>query len=198
MAEMTPLATMNDLDSYHVGYKGQEKLAEKLLQSVSASIRSAAGQPISSGTYTVTIPSEASRKLDLPTRPVTGVSSVTLDGEAIKDWTLLGNVLYREGMWHTPGQVPVPVTVTFTAGYNPVPEDIVRLVCSFVSAGLVQDEAGGPGAHRDMAYERIDDAQVGYRQGTDEVVDATELPKATKDALRARFGSPGISIGVFR
>lgn len=198
MADMTALAATSDLDSYRIEYAGREDLAGRLLASVSSSIRAAAGQPISKGTYTVTIPSEASRKLDLPTRPVTDVASVALDGHIIEDWKLLGNALYREGMWHMPGQTPVPVTVTFTAGYDPVPEDVVRLVCSFVAAGLVQDESGGPGAHRDMAYERIDDGQVGYRQGADEVVDATELPKATKDALRARFGSPGISIGVFR
>ena len=198
MTAFEPLAALDDLTGFGIDFSEREDVAQNLLASVSYAVRTAAGQPISKGTYTVDMPSEASRKLDLPSRPVLSVDSVLLDGKEIDDWKLFGNALYREGMWHIPGRIPRLVTVTLTSGYDPVPPDIVRLVCAFTAAGLVQDENGGPGAHRDMAYERIDDGQVGYRQGTDEVVDATELPKETRDMLRARFGSPGISIGVFR
>lgn len=194
---MTPLATASDLTSYGIETTNT-LLVDRLLASVSSAVRAAAGSPISRGTWTVTIPSEASRKLDLPSRPVLSVESVSVDGIPVSDWRLYGSALYREKMWSVPSAIPVPVTVTFTAGYEPVPEDIVRLVCTYVAAGLVQQTQGGPGAHRDIAYERVDDAQVGYRQGGDEIVDATELPEATRKSLRSRFGSPGVNVGVFK
>ena len=45
--------------------------------------------------------------------------------------------------------------------------DVENLVVSeaFVNPGLVQQSNGGPGAHRDESYARIDDVQIGYRQG---------------------------------
>ena len=194
---MDTLATVKDLDSYGIEY-ADEKLAGKLLESVSAAVRDAAGCPITRGEYTVTIPGETSRRLDLPMRPVISVSRVLMDGEQTGDWKLLGNALYRESLWSLPNTVPCSVTVTMLAGYDPIPPDIVRLVCSMVAAGLVQQSNGGPGAHRDESYARIDDVQIGYRQGDSEIIDALELPEGTKRALRNRFGMRGIAIGVFR
>ena len=54
---MDTLATIKDLDSYGIEY-ADEKLADKLLESVSAAVRDAAGCPITRGEYTVTIPGE--------------------------------------------------------------------------------------------------------------------------------------------
>lgn len=192
------LATTTDLDRFGIDYKGRDIQAQAMLESVSSEVRSAAGQPITLGTYTVSIPSEASRKLDLPSRPVVSVESVKMEGEEITGWKLLGNALYGERMWHQEGETPRLMTITYTAGYKTVPQDIVRLVCAFVASGLAQDAAGGPGAHRDQAYVRADDVQIGYRQGGEEVIDALSLPETTRTMLRTRFGSPGISIGVFR
>ena len=50
-----------------------------------------------------------------------------------------------------------------------------------VAAGLVQQSNGGPGAHRDESYARIDDVQIGYRQGDSEIIDALELPEARNE-----------------
>ena len=196
---MEPLATLNDLNTYKVDHEGKDELAQGLLASVSSAIREAAGCPITLGTYTVSIPSEQSRKLDLPCKAVRDVQSVTVAGEPCDDWVRFGSALYRDRPWGPFNQPPVPVEVTFTAGWDPVPADIVRLCCAYVAAGLSQQEDGGPGAHRGVAYERIDDAQVGYVQGSGaDVIDATELPEATRRSLRRRFGMPGCSIGVFR
>ncbi len=82
---MDTLATVKDLDSYGIEY-ADEKLAGKLLESVSAAVRDAAGCPITRGEYTVTIPGETSRRLDLPMRPVISVSRVLMDGEQTGDW----------------------------------------------------------------------------------------------------------------
>lgn len=131
---MDTLATIKDLDSYGIEY-ADGKLAGKLLESVSAAVRDAAGCPITRGEYTVTIPGETSRRLDLPMRPVISVSRVLMDGEETGDWKLLGNALYRESLWSLPNMVPRSITVTMLAGYDPIPPDIVRLVCSMVAAG---------------------------------------------------------------
>lgn len=78
---MSPLATLKDLDNNGIDHADNDALAERLLESVSAQIRDAAGSPISLGEYTFTIPSEQSRKLDLPCKPVRNVSKVLVDGE---------------------------------------------------------------------------------------------------------------------
>jgi hypothetical protein len=196
---MQALATTDDLKAYGITVTEEnEKLAKRLLDSVSSAVRDAAGCPITLGEYTVDLPSEQSRKLDLPCKAVQDVSRVLVDGEPVDDWRLYGSALYREDFWGPVNGIPRTVTITFEAGWNPIPEDIVRLCCAYVSAGLIQQDDGGPGAHRGLSYERIDDAQTGYTQGDTELVDATELPEATKRGLKRRFGIRGVNIGVFR
>lgn len=196
---MDALATIADLDRYGIDYSDNESIAQNLLASVSAAVRAAAGCPISIADTTITIPSTDSRRLQLPVKAVRKVYSVKIDGEEITDWKFLGGALYRECPWNYPKNLPHSVTINLAAGWDPVPEDIVRLVCSMVAAGINQQKDGGPGAHRAEAYARIDDVQIGYRQGGSEVIDAVELPDSTRNVLRQRFGGPGaISIGVFR
>ena len=185
---MTALATLDDLKSNGIEVT-DEQTATSLLDSVSDAVRSAAGCPITLGEWTVDIPGEQSRKLDLPCKAVRSVSRVLIDGKTVYDWRLLGSSLYREEPWSPFGRIPSVVTVTFTGGWNPIPADVVRLVCSYVAAGLHQLEDGGPGAHVGVSYERVDDAQVGYTQGDSTQIDVTELPEATKRRLRNRFGA---------
>lgn len=192
------LATLKDLDKYHVAYEGRETLAKSLLAAVSAAVRAAAMNPIKKQALTVTIPAGQTRALRLPAQPVISVESVQIQGEPLDGWMLVGGSLWLDHDWAGEGHVPTPVTVSFTAGFKTVPEDIIRLVCSFVAAGLTQDADGGPGAHRGLAYERVDDVQFGYQQGNAEVVDACELPKATQEYLRRRFSGGITSVGVLR
>lgn len=133
---MDTLATIKDLDSYGIEY-ADEKLAGKLLESVSAAVRDAAGCPITRGEYTVTIPGETSRRLDLPMRPVISVSRVLMDGEQTGDWKLLGNALYRESLWSLPNMVPRSITVTMLAGYDPIP----RTSCASCAAWSQPDSS---------------------------------------------------------
>lgn len=194
---MTALATLADLESYGIDVT-DEQAASSLLDSVSDAVRSAAGCLITFGEWTVDIPGEQSRKLDLPCRAVRSVSKVLVDGKPVDDWRLLGSSLYREEPWSPFGRIPSVVTVTFTGGWKPIPADIVRLVCSYTAAGLHQLEDGGPGAHVGVSYERVDDAQVGYAPSNETQIDVTELPESTKRSLRNRFGANVTSIGVFR
>ena len=183
---MTALATLDDLKRNGIEVT-DEQTAFSLLDSVSEAVRSAAGCPITLGEWTVDLPGEQSRKLDLPCRAVRDVSKVLVDGQPIEDWKLFGSSLYREEPWSTFGGIPSTVTVTFRGGWDPIPADIVRLVCSYVAAG----------AHAGIAYERLDDAQVGYTHDGAQI-DVTELPEATRRSLRNRFGANVSSIGVFR
>ena len=110
---MTALATLDDLK--HNGIEvTDEQTATSLLDSVSDAVRSAAGCPITLGEWTVDIPGEQSRKLDLPCRAVRSVSKVLIDGKTVDDWRLLGSALYREEPWSPFGRIPSVVTVTFT------------------------------------------------------------------------------------
>ena len=93
---MTALATLDDLKSNGIEVI-DEQTATSLLDSVSDAVRSAAGCPITLGEWTVDIPGEQSRKLDLPCKAVRSVSRVLIDGKTVYDWRLLGSSLYREG-----------------------------------------------------------------------------------------------------
>ena len=117
---MTALATLDDLKSNGIEVT-DEQTATSLLDSVSDAVRSAAGCPITLGEWTVDIPGEQSRKLDLPCKAVRSVSRVLIDGKTVYDWRLLGSSLYREEPWSPFGRIPSVVTVTFTGGWNPIP-----------------------------------------------------------------------------
>jgi len=194
---LEPLATVADLAALNIDVS-DGGLAESLLTSVSAAIREAAGTPISRTTSTVRFATEASRRIELPARPVVTVGTVLLDGQPLvagTDYVVRDGHLWRLGgrPWHDYGRVPRELEVTFTHGYDPIPPDIVRTVCVYVAAGIAAAADGFEG-HRGLQYRSIDDAREGFLSGADEIVDPTELTERTKAALRARFG--GGRIGV--
>src|SRR5690625_7223461 len=88
----------------------------------------------------------------LPGGPLREVASVTVDGKPVTDWRLLDGRLWRPYGW---GGAHVPIEGTYTHGYDPVPADIVRMVCMFVSAGLHAAEDGfgeiGSASWRELA-----------------------------------------------
>lgn len=190
---LDPLATVADLSAYSVDTTNMA-LVTALLASVSEAVREAAGSPISSVTSTITLTGSRERWLALPGGPVTAVTAVSLDGEPVADWRLRDGRLWRRCGWQGWCE-PSEVDVTYTHGLAVVPADIVRLVCMYVAAGVAQ---GGSGYDsRNKAYERIDDYQVGFLQGGDEVVDHTELTQRTKDDLAARFGGGAYVTGDY-
>ena len=117
---MTALATLADLKSYGIDVT-DEQTALSLLDSVSDAVRSAAGCPITLGEWTVDLPGEQSRKLDLPCKAVRSVSKVLIDGQPVEDWRFFGSSLYRDEPWSPFGGIPSTITVTFTGGWKPVP-----------------------------------------------------------------------------
>ena len=87
----------------------------------------------------------------LPERPVVSVSSVTIDGEPLEvNWTLDGDHLVHRFGW----PLQARVVVTYTHGYEPVPDAIKEVVLGAVVRGWVN-----PG---NVMSERLGQAQMTY------------------------------------
>lgn len=184
---LAPLATTADLDARGVDSTG----ADWALDAASAAVRSAAGRvTISQHTGTVYTDGTCDQRLPVPGWAITAVTDVQLDGVTVTDWRYTDGRtrLWRATGWQ-PGYEPVEVTMTVTQGVAEVPADIIDLVCA-LAAGALRDVAEGRfGASRGLAYERIDDYQVGFRQGDGEILSPVELTEATRQMLRQRFGN---------
>lgn len=126
--------------------------ADLLLAGATARIRALTGQWISEVVDDVfTTDAPLSQVLLLPERPVTAVSSVTVDGVAVTDWTLRGSRLRRPHPWaphhhHLHHHVcPVAeVVVTYTHGYSPDSEglDLARDACMALAGWARGNTAG--------------------------------------------------------
>src|SRR5690625_6304226 len=96
---LEPLASVSDLSVYNVD-TSDTALVERLLESVSAAVRDAAGVPITKTTSTVTMWTEPSKRVELPALPVQSVDEVRLNGELGTRCVLRGGSLV--------GDVPCP------------------------------------------------------------------------------------------
>src|SRR5690606_41864707 len=76
-------------------------------------------QRLVQATDTISLVGTTESWLPLPERPVTEVSSVSLDGQPIDDWQLHGSRLWRPDGWAASAYEPTTVEVTYTHGYPP-------------------------------------------------------------------------------
>jgi hypothetical protein len=195
---LAPLAAKADLDARGIDTSDWSR-SSALLASASSAVREAAGSQITKTTSTVTIWTEPTRRLDLPSRPVHSVTSVTLDGVVLVqdvDYFVRGSGLWRNCYWQGRNEVPGEVVVTFTHGLDEVPADLVDLVCSLVAAGTVAAEDGYD-PKRGVTNERVDDYAQGRATGADEVVSPMLLPERTQAWLRNRFGGGTVVVGTY-
>ncbi len=183
---MLSLADLRDVAALGVDVSDAQ-FVHFLLSSVSDAVRDAAESPITVTTVTITVPGTKEQFVALPGSPIRSVDTVLLDGVSVGDYKLRDGKLWRPAGWV--GQ-HADVEVTYTFGLDEPPADIRKLVATLVAAG-VNERADGVASKRGLAYTRIDDYQEGYRQGSDEVVDLTELPERTRKALRTRFAAGG-------
>ncbi|MFW7414754.1 hypothetical protein [Demequina sp. SO4-18] len=182
---LAPLATTADLDARRIDTSDMD-LADALLASASAGVREGAGCSITAVTGTITLDGGARRSIGLPGWAVRNVSSVLWDGSAASDWRLRDAALFRPAGWGDDYDPP-ELTVTYTQGVDECPADIVDLVCSLVAAGMVRAEDGYD-PRRGVSSERIDDYQISFTRGADEVVAPMQLPEGTRAWLSVRFG----------
>jgi hypothetical protein len=186
---LDPLATVADLAALGLVLEdGEQTIAESYLAVASAAIRDAAGSPISRTTSTVVLEGDAAQRLQLPGGPVTGVTTVLLDGEPVTDWRLVSDRLWRHGGWNG-----FEVTVTQIHGLPEVPADIIDLVGRLVAGALASyraDDGGASLGTQVVTSERIGDYAVTY--GGDGLATDMELPAYLRERLAARFGN-GVS-----
>ena len=183
---MDPLATVADLE-LRGGDDTDVALADEMLAVASASIRGAAGSPISRVTSTITYTGWGSgNTLALAGQPVVSVSEVSVDGRSVSDWRLADGRLWRRCGWGC-GSGPTDVIVTQVHGLLVVPKDIVHLVCDFAGAGIAAAKEGG-GNHVGKVAERIGDYSVTYAQGAEAVASVMEVPAGTRLRLSSMFG----------
>jgi hypothetical protein len=84
-------------------------------------------------------------QLVLPQRPVESVSQVMVNALVLDDWVLSGDRLLRNGGWHRlPGTTTFPdpglAQVTYTHGWDEIPDD-VRGVCLDLASATLSNPA---------------------------------------------------------
>lgn len=115
--------------------------ADDLLAQASALIVEETGQQIEEQVDDVlTRRGVYDRTLRLPERPVTSVSQVTIDGDVVDATTyyLLGDELVRSHGWAGPG---AEVQVTYTHGYNPIPDTVKSVTLNMAARVWTNPEA---------------------------------------------------------
>src|SRR5690625_144396 len=159
---MQPLATVDDLAGRGISTEPRA-LAESLLESVSASVRDAAGSPISLHTSTFTLSGTPSPWLSLHVYAPRDPSEVTIDGVEVTDFKLIDGNLWRRGGWVV-SHDPSHVSVTLEHGLDQVPADIVNMVCMFVAAGMTEAKSNFQ-KPRGRQYMSLDDYREGFATG---------------------------------
>lgn len=94
----------------------------------------------------ITLYGDGTARLLLPAAPVVSVTQVLLDDEAITDWRVRKDIgVLRRSCWPDWSEV----AVTYTHGYDPIPEDIQEVVIDQartiwrVQPGVQTIQAGG-------------------------------------------------------
>lgn len=151
---MEPLATVEELRLW-VGDPGLDAAAATVkLIAASAQVRLATGQDFTAVSGdTVVLDGVDGEWLALPQRPVTAVSSVSINDTVldVAGWTLSGHRLFRRSGWQgrTWSWGPTLVTVTYDHGYAEIPDDVRSAVLA-----LAADMQANP---QGLTDEQIDD-----------------------------------------
>lgn len=193
---LAPLAAVADMTARGITVTNPA-LAELYLQVASEAVRDAAGCSISRTTGTVTVVADGGTRLVLPGSPIVSVAAVEIDGQAVTGWVLRPGGLWRAAGWQKNCQ-PTPVQVTYTQGLDPVPADIVDLVCRMANTAVLAAQAAADGsglALGDVVSERLGDYSVTYR--ADSGATEMELTERTRDRLAARFGAGTAVVGMW-
>lgn len=104
--------------------------------------------------------------LKLPQRPVISVSAVarrrgseTVDTEDVAPYSLLRDHLYRYGGWGGPEAI---VTVTYTHGFEVIPDDVRATVLSMAARAYAGFQATSAGQSGSVVREKIVNYEVQY------------------------------------
>jgi hypothetical protein len=137
----------------------EQTQVQSYLDAATAIIRAQTGQTIEEvDPATLNVWGRPGERLPLPQRPVTAVTSVTLDGTLVdpSEYLLRKSELVRAVGWGTELQTLV---IVYKHGFNPIPELIKNTSIDVATRGFTLAAAGG-GAIRS---ERIGSYSVTYR-----------------------------------
>lgn len=174
--------------------------ADAFLDDATAYLQAEIGQLIEAGTATYTTRWRGDGPIRLPQSPVTGITSVELNGAATTDFDFIDQELHLQGWWGGETRFDGPwtgtyidVTVTFTYGYAAVPAELKTWALALASQ-MMASAAGGSLGMPSVRSETIDDYSVSY------VTDGSNmsLPAPILDRLRARYGQGAYVTGVGR
>lgn len=144
---MTPLATQDDVEA-RLGRSltlAESSRLDGLLIDGSAAVRRYVPQDFTEATTTDRLRVRNGR-VTLPQRPVTAVSAVnSITGDPVLyTWEGFDSIATSPNVPDTFAWVPwvngiKAVDVTYTHGFNPIPDDIIGVVCSIVMRALGRD-----------------------------------------------------------
>jgi hypothetical protein len=158
------------------------------LSDASDELRDIIGQVINYGTSTVKVMASPGGIVRLPAVPVVGISSVTLDGEAV-DYEQLDSASLLVPVCRS-----VLVTVTYTHGWAEVP-GVLRKWCKVLAAAsIAAAKSGNLGLAGGIASVGVDDGRVTWATGAGENGVGVAVPEAVAVKLRATYGSPSITL----
>jgi hypothetical protein len=151
---MVLLVTAAELASYLQVPEVDTASAEQAIRTASGWVESKTGVAFTPRTSTLRLSGSLATILELPVRPVTAVTAVTIDGTAYTDFSLTaGGQLYRELTWRT-GFGPQVVAPTVKYGCAAPPDDIKGVVLE-MSGGIYDGRLG-------VRSEQIDDYRIAY------------------------------------
>lgn len=170
-ATLDPFITVQDLSDRLGRDVTTDPGAISAVDSACQICRAVAEQDFNAGTSTVTLDGTGTDALILPQRPVGTVSSVTVNGEAITDWTLSDTGMLFRGtagstpyFWHRPDwpRGRQNVQISYTHGYDSmtVPSDVCEVALNLAMRLAVQGVA---------QQETVGDVSVNYGQPADEL-----------------------------
>lgn len=171
---LDPLATQTDATAFGMG-----TISDGAFARASARVRGYTGLAFTASSYTIVARGQI---VQLPQRPVSGVTSVVdEDGDDV-DWVLrAGGVLNTDCSGN--------LTIEYDAGYTTLPDALVELVCTIASRLDTVDPAAAAGVQQETGGSE----SVTY--GFDSYNAISELTTGEKRALDRLFPKrPGVVV----
>jgi hypothetical protein len=163
--------------------------ANLLLQLATGAVQNAAGQDLLQVEGdTVTLMGTRDQWFNLPQRPVTTVTAISVDGEALTagtDYKRFGARLWRRRGWARCHDEPSEVTVTYTHGFEGWdPKLALARGATLVLAAKMSDNPTGATGFT------IDDYSQQYAQSSAQEL-AEMIPENLRRSLRRAYGARG-------
>lgn len=150
--------------------------ADLLLKSASATFSRLADMWWAEQTVTWTIAGTGARTLRLPYQHINSITSVTVAGNTVTDYTRINDILYRQAGWGSCTFPPDSIVVILQHGLTAVTDDVKGVILDMVEPAY-EVVAG-------LTAEQIDDYSARYAAGVGEIVTLTESAESLAASYR--------------